>query len=100
MIRIAAFTVLLCIAVQALPNGRQYNVQLLHPPAFKGADPERDVIATEWMDQALDHFNTSETRRWKQRYMTNRRFYATGGPAFLQFGGEGAISDNFLQTCE
>jgi hypothetical protein len=30
--------------------------------------------------------------------MMNDKYYKQGGPAFFQFGGEGAITDGFLQT--
>ncbi len=64
------------------------------------AEKEKDKITTDWMEQRLDHENASDTRTWRQRYMMNNRFYQTGGPAFLHFGGESSIiSDNFLQTC-
>jgi hypothetical protein len=30
--------------------------------------------------------------------MINKRFYKPGGPAFIDMGGEGPISEGFMQT--
>jgi hypothetical protein len=41
----------------------------------------------------LDHFNTSETRRFINRYWMNDTYYHAGGPIFLYDAGEAGISD-------
>uniref|UniRef100_A0A0N4Z025 Serine protease K12H4.7 n=1 Tax=Parastrongyloides trichosuri TaxID=131310 RepID=A0A0N4Z025_PARTI len=46
---------------------------------------------TFWYSQTLDHFS-SDTRRWQQRYFYNGENYKTGGPQFLNIGGEGPES--------
>lgn len=43
----------------------------------------------QWFVQKLDHFNGADSRVWKQRYFVNDTYYKTGGPIFIQIGGEG-----------
>ena len=41
-----------------------------------------------YCDQKLDHFDSTNTKTWCQRFMTNNTFYKTGGPAFICIDGE------------
>ncbi|XP_037042971.1 putative serine protease K12H4.7 [Bradysia coprophila] len=51
---------------------------------------------TEWFDQLLDHFNTTNTATWKQRFYTNNAYYKPEGPVFLMIGGEGAATSDWM----
>lgn len=50
----------------------------------------------EWFDQMLDHFNPTNTARWKQRFYTNKDYYKPGGPVFLMIGGEGEATADWM----
>ncbi|KAH7708094.1 Protein PCP-3 [Aphelenchoides avenae] len=57
-------------------------------------EQERELIAAagkgdQWFTQKLDHFDSSNTVTWQQRYFVNDKYYKPGGPIFLIFGQEG-----------
>ncbi|XP_054156714.1 putative serine protease K12H4.7 [Oppia nitens] len=55
--------------------------------------------ADNWFDnQRVDHFNTSDTRTYKQRYFLNDKYYKTGGPVFLEVYGEGEANDYYITS--
>jgi pimeloyl-ACP methyl ester carboxylesterase len=62
-----------------------------------------NYLWTGWCIQAVDHFNVSDTRTWKQKYFTNNKNVETHhAPQFLMLGGETSIdftyvSGEFLQ---
>ncbi|XP_030388191.1 probable serine protease EDA2 [Scaptodrosophila lebanonensis] len=45
-----------------------------------------------WIRQKLDHFNKSDTRTWKMRYLASDRYYKPGGPLFINVGGEWEVT--------
>mmetsp|Transcript_11 Transcript_11/g.50 ORF Transcript_11/g.50 Transcript_11/m.50 type:complete len:460 (-) Transcript_11:34-1413(-) len=53
-------------------------------------------------EQRLDHFNGADSTVWSQRYFVNTSFGTTGGPVFLQLGGEGELGvssvDSYAMT--
>ncbi|XP_054156701.1 uncharacterized protein LOC128955089 [Oppia nitens] len=59
------------------------------------ADKYVNTLPDNWFDQRVDHFNTSDTRTYKQRYFINNKFYKTGGPVFLMLDGEAEGTDYF-----
>ncbi|KAH7709701.1 serine protease F56F10.1, partial [Aphelenchoides avenae] len=52
-----------------------------------GLEPPSD-IAEGWIEQDLDHFNSSSFATLKQRFFYTEKFYQPGGPAFLIIAGE------------
>lgn len=99
MLKALFLSLFVCGAVNSLHIGNDARQLVLPSKLPHPLPPHRDSIATEWFTQKLDHFDESNAATWRQRYMMNNMFYRPGGPAFLQFGGEGPINDNFLQTC-
>jgi len=47
-----------------------------------------------WFDQKLDHFDPSNNKTWRQRYLINAENYTAGGPAFLYIAGEWEMRTN------
>uniref|UniRef100_A0A6P4FIJ6 Serine protease K12H4.7 n=1 Tax=Drosophila rhopaloa TaxID=1041015 RepID=A0A6P4FIJ6_DRORH len=52
-----------------------------------------------WFEQKLDHFKTSDTRTWQQRYFVNADYYRndSSAPVFLMIGGEGEASAKWMR---
>ncbi|XP_054156718.1 putative serine protease K12H4.7 [Oppia nitens] len=83
-------------ARRLLFRGRPVNrYGMLRPPV---PDNYVNTLAENWYNQRVDHFNTSDTRTFKQLYFVNHEHYKTGGPVFLMLGGEGASSDYFIRS--
>ncbi|XP_054157916.1 putative serine protease K12H4.7 [Oppia nitens] len=59
-------------------------------------DNHIQTLPDNWFDQRVDHFNTSDTRTFKQRYFINNKYYKTGGPVFLLVDGENEGQDYFI----
>ncbi|KAF5295491.1 hypothetical protein FQR65_LT10479 [Abscondita terminalis] len=57
-------------------------------------------IPDQWFDQKLDHFNPTDSRKWKQLFFSNEQFHdvSVGGPVFLMIGGEGAASPRWMTS--
>ncbi|XP_054157915.1 putative serine protease K12H4.7 [Oppia nitens] len=53
-------------------------------------------LPDNWFDQRVDHFNTNDTRTFKQRYFLNNKYYKTGGPVFLLVDGENEGQDYLI----
>ena len=73
-----------------------------------GSEVDRDVALrlpdARWVEQRLDHFDFTETRKWSQRYFVNDTFYdaARGSDpvVFLCVGGEGpAFQPSVVRWC-
>jgi len=56
----------------------------------------QDPPGDEWFEQKLDHFDGASSATWKQRFFRNKSFYKSGGPLFVQIGGEGRASPEWL----
>ncbi|XP_054156708.1 putative serine protease K12H4.7 [Oppia nitens] len=63
---------------------------MFRPPV---SDNHVNTLPEKWFDQRVDHFNTSDTRTFKQRYFINNKYYKTGGPVFLYLDGESEAMD-------
>ncbi|XP_017010622.3 putative serine protease K12H4.7 [Drosophila takahashii] len=52
-----------------------------------------------WFEQKLDHFKSSDTRTWQQRYFVNADYYRndSSAPVFLMIGGEGEASAKWMR---
>eukprot|EP01156_Anaeramoeba_ignava_P006642 Anaeramoba_ignava/a349176_555.p1 GENE.a349176_555~~a349176_555.p1 ORF type:complete len:459 (-),score=88.92 a349176_555:119-1495(-) len=59
----------------------------------KPSDPENVF----WFDQELDHFDFLSKETFRQRYYVNDTNYVAGGPVFLFLGGEGELTDKWIQ---
>ncbi|GAB0098738.1 hypothetical protein DMENIID0001_145270 [Sergentomyia squamirostris] len=53
-------------------------------------------IKEQWIEQYLDHFNSSNSETWKMRYFSNYEFYKKLGPLFIFVGGEWEITKNWI----
>ncbi|KAJ3320490.1 hypothetical protein HDV06_005219 [Boothiomyces sp. JEL0866] len=51
---------------------------------------------TAQFNQLRDHFNPSDTTTWGQSYFVNDDYYQSGGPIFLEIGGEAPIDTSYL----
>ena len=67
-----------------------YRGSLKEPASSDEAFPEL------WLDQSRDHFDTTNTALWPQRYWQNFQHYRGQGLAFLMLGGEGEEKPNSL----
>lgn len=56
------------------------------------------AVQTQWMQQPLDHFDSSENRTWKMRYFQRLDMWKPKGPIYLFMNGEGKATKGFLQT--
>ncbi|ALC46985.1 CG3734 [Drosophila busckii] len=70
---------------------RTFN-QLHQEPDLPANQNRADQVQTLWIEQKLDHFDASEKRSWKMRYMLNEALYKAGAPLFIYLGGEWTIS--------
>ncbi|CAB3402787.1 unnamed protein product [Caenorhabditis bovis] len=59
-----------------------------------------DTVVSDEFTQILDHFDTSNTKTFKQRYWHNNRWYKEGGPVFLMLGGEGPESSFWVSSSD
>ncbi|XP_031330176.1 putative serine protease K12H4.7 [Photinus pyralis] len=53
-------------------------------------------ITEHWLDVPLDHFNLFDNRTWRMRYLTSDKFFKSGGPLFIEVGGEWTIDGSSL----
>uniref|UniRef100_A0A0N5BSD9 Serine protease K12H4.7 n=1 Tax=Strongyloides papillosus TaxID=174720 RepID=A0A0N5BSD9_STREA len=52
--------------------------------------PGKGNAVEEYFMNKINHFDSSSTGKYKQRYWYNKKFYVNGGPVFLMLGGESA----------
>merc|ERR1719242_2978591 len=84
-------TVLLLLLSSCSAYRRLQQWQSLAQPDSRGQDfPE------QFLDQLLDHFDATNTKRWPQRYWENLNVYAGEGLAFLHIGGEAEANPRWL----
>uniref|UniRef100_A0AC34QUR0 Serine protease n=1 Tax=Panagrolaimus sp. JU765 TaxID=591449 RepID=A0AC34QUR0_9BILA len=51
-----------------------------------------------WIEQQLDHFDSSNLLRWKQRFWNNKNYYKPGGPIFLMISGESPAGEKWIEN--
>ena len=69
------------------------NMELREPCRLRDGSPSKILT----FDQILDHFNNTDTRTFKQKYIINTEFCAEKDcPIFLHIGGEGPLPDTTL----
>jgi hypothetical protein len=81
-------------------NGKplRYHLDKLLVPDEQ-VDTVNCPVQTLWFNQTVDHFNSSDTRIYSQRYQLNDQFFnnATVDPViFLMIGGEGTINSKWV----
>lgn len=70
------------------------NMELREPSRLRDDSPSKILT----FDQILDHFNNTDTRTFKQKYIINTEFCAEKDcPIFLHIGGEGPLPDTTLE---
>ena len=55
-----------------------------------------EVFPEQWLDQARDHLDATNTARWRQRFWQNFQLYRGEGLAFLMLGGEVEANPNLM----
>ncbi|CAG2178811.1 unnamed protein product, partial [Oppiella nova] len=67
---------------------------MVRPPV---PDPDEVLkeVKPQYYDQRLNHLDAKDNRTFKQLYFTDDSHYKTGGPVFVNIGGEGAASPMF-----
>lgn len=55
-----------------------------------------DVSEEYFPDQIVDHFDSTDTRTWSQRYFSSNQFYKEGGPLIIMIGGEAPLNGVLL----
>uniref|UniRef100_A0A914CMA3 Uncharacterized protein n=1 Tax=Acrobeloides nanus TaxID=290746 RepID=A0A914CMA3_9BILA len=74
--------------------GRTSGHGFLIPP--ENAD---DLNSTaNWIQQDLDHFDSTNTKTFQQRFWYNGQFYKPGGPIFLMISGESAAGSKWIEN--
>uniref|UniRef100_A0A0K0ERI1 Serine protease K12H4.7 n=1 Tax=Strongyloides stercoralis TaxID=6248 RepID=A0A0K0ERI1_STRER len=54
--------------------------------------PNKGMSTSGFFMNKVDHFDNSNTEKYKQRYWYNNQWYRSGGPVFLMLGGEAGES--------
>ncbi|KIH46916.1 hypothetical protein ANCDUO_23027 [Ancylostoma duodenale] len=78
----AAFTICVRTSISASPS----HATML--PRETRNSPGKDLAVAGLFQNKVDHFNTSNSATYNQRYWYNDQWYKPGGPAFLMLGGE------------
>ena len=74
---------------------RKWEGMLKAPPTPKGVE----LPSAQWFQQKLNHFDSTDTRTWIQRYFVNDEYWdRSDGPVFLMLGGEAKASPTWLET--
>ncbi|KAM8707884.1 hypothetical protein ACLKA7_014933 [Drosophila subpalustris] len=78
-------------------RGRQVDGFLGDPSKIATLQRALDVEDL-WFEQRLDHFQSDETRTWKQRYFVNDAHYRNDShaPVFLMIGGEAEATKKWM----
>ena len=59
--------------------------------------PADQLPEPQWFIQVLDHFNSTDTRTWRQRYYVNETLWdRPSGPVFLFISGEAPADPEWL----
>lgn len=85
---------LFSLLVQGIFHQKETNFERLMRN-YENIEPS-EQITEEWLEQPLDHFNSSDNRVWKMRYFQNFEHFKPNGPIFLYIGGEGPLRGTVL----
>uniref|UniRef100_A0A0N5BCB7 Serine protease K12H4.7 n=1 Tax=Strongyloides papillosus TaxID=174720 RepID=A0A0N5BCB7_STREA len=105
------FFAVLLLLVSATPFGRKkpFNRKriLINGRPWHGMKPLLNLAEEDYPGKGnaeefhfinkINHFDTSNTEYYKQRYWYNDKFYVNGGPVFLMLGGESAESATWVE---
>jgi len=78
---------------------------MIHGRPLHGLVPNPEIEETPenkaatdplWYTQSLDHFDSSNSRTFQQRYWWNPQYMKPDGPIFLMLGGEGPASAGWV----
>ncbi|XP_066259152.1 putative serine protease K12H4.7 [Euwallacea similis] len=74
------------------------RLRLLDPPETTSVGVR--IIADQYFEQKIDHFNPTDTRVWNQRYHINEDYYneSSKNHVFLMLGGEWEATINWLNS--
>uniref|UniRef100_T1GS61 Uncharacterized protein n=1 Tax=Megaselia scalaris TaxID=36166 RepID=T1GS61_MEGSC len=76
---------------------RTFNKLHQEPPPPEPSISGRILdVKTNWINQKLDHFDESNDKTWKMRYLSSAKHFKSGGPIFIFVGGEWAVSSGYL----
>ncbi|CEF71411.1 Peptidase S28 family-containing protein [Strongyloides ratti] len=77
------------------------NIGMVH--GIKNPKPTKDDVITSasditigYIEQKLDHFNSTDLRTIQQKYFVNRKFNQNKSIAFVMIGGEGKAGDKWV----
>jgi Serine carboxypeptidase S28 len=91
---VSSSLMLTCVSIiLCYTSGVTANIPLPVPvsSATKDSLPETLTI-----DMPVDHFNSYDTRTYKNRYWINDTFYREGGPIFFYDAGEGGVTERTI----
>ncbi|KIH60371.1 serine carboxypeptidase S28 [Ancylostoma duodenale] len=86
----------LAVAVQCAPQ-KKFRRHMVRGRPMSGFVPKpirnekfvgKNLAVAGLFQNKVDHFNTSNSATYNQRYWYNDQWYKPGGPAFLMLGGE------------
>uniref|UniRef100_A0A0N5BHV6 Serine protease K12H4.7 n=1 Tax=Strongyloides papillosus TaxID=174720 RepID=A0A0N5BHV6_STREA len=80
-----------------LINGRPWHGLTPLLNLAEGPYPGKGNAVTGYFMNKINHFDASNTEKYKQRYWYNNKFYVQGGPVFLMLGGESAESASWVE---
>merc|ERR1719219_1989911 len=86
-----ALTFLLIVSACSGQRRSLKQWQSMSRPVSRG-----EAFPEQWLDQILDHFDATNTKRWPQRYWENLGVYSGSGVGFLHIGGEAEASPGWL----
>ena len=93
--RLLSFLLVLWAAACGSHAARWSHRGLRAPPSLRGAS----LPPAQWLQQKLDHFNSSDARTWKQRYWVNASHWSgPQGPVFLMIAGEAEANPVWITT--
>lgn len=92
------------VCISAPTNKLLRKKHLIHGRPWFGLTPKPKVSGPlhpgvsndQYIASKVDHFDTSNTNTYQQRYWYNDQWYKPGGPAFLMIGGESAESNGWV----
>ncbi|RCN43726.1 hypothetical protein ANCCAN_10290 [Ancylostoma caninum] len=99
LLKLCALVLLgLSLAVQCAPQ-KKFRRHMVRGRPMSGFVPKpmrnekfagKNLAVAGLFQNKVDHFNSSNSATYNQRYWYNDQWYKPGGPAFLMLGGESA----------